>query len=151
MGCEMEKISISVNIRTEGKRIMIVERERGTRQRKTKNAVREAQTVANVSPHTSIGLQLLQAAVLRNELAVHLVAEVAEHDGLEQPEIVHHLQGGTVGRSPSSGGSGSVLPRIPWNSTHTGGRSRARCSGRNGGTELGGVSITRKGIAARGE
>jgi hypothetical protein len=35
----------------------------------------------------------------------HLVAEVVERDGLEQPEICPSSAGGTVGRSLSGGGS----------------------------------------------
>ena len=79
-----------------------------TRRRK-KNAAREARP-AQLSPipppHTfshghrggdrlplqGCGRQLLQAEVLRNELVVHLVAEVPEPDGFKQPEVVHHLQ-----------------------------------------------------------
>jgi hypothetical protein len=88
---------------------MIIEpvhdRNKAEKKKKKKNGVREARAGPDrrrrcLSSHClrlqlqGRGCQLLQAAVLRNELAVHLVAEVAERDGLEQPEIAHHLQAG---------------------------------------------------------
>ena len=42
---------------------------------------------------------------------VHLVAEVAERDGLEQPEVLHHLQAGQLHVARAVARVGSVLPR----------------------------------------
>ena len=51
------------------------------------------------------------AVVSCNELAVHFVTEVAERDGLAQPEIFHHLQAGKLDVARAVAGVCSVLPR----------------------------------------
>jgi hypothetical protein len=99
----MEKyIYIFVKIRTEGKRIM----------------TREARAGRRLSPHWALrppskdSVSSCKVAVVScNELAVHFVTEVAERDGLAQPEIFHHLQAGKLDVARAVAGVCSVLPR----------------------------------------
>ena len=85
---------------------------RGTRQRKRTLSRKPGPSSPSNGTPSLAAWSRLPTAVLRNELAVqHLVAEVVERDGLEQPEIVHHLQAGQLDVAQGVAGVCSVLSR----------------------------------------
>jgi hypothetical protein len=97
-----------------------VREEQGKKEQKGKERCQARPAITEINPShkhrlplQGRGRQQPHAEVLRNKFVVYLVADVAQRDGLQQPEIVHRLQPEQLDVAGAAACMSGILPWTP--------------------------------------